>query len=45
MVKKSKKQPILGPGIRLVDTGRVMALDDLVEYENNAKIHTPEYTP
>lgn len=29
-------------GVQMVDTGHFMALDALIEYENNAKIHTPE---
>lgn len=42
MPKKSKKQPPAGPGIRMVETGLTARVDDLVEYERNAKIHTPE---
>lgn len=29
-------------GVQMVDTGHFMALDALIEYEGNAKIHTPE---
>lgn len=29
-------------GVQMVDTGHFMAIDALIEYENNAKIHTPE---
>jgi len=43
MARKSKKVKAPGGGeIIMVDTGRTMRLDELVEYEGNAKIHTPE---